>query len=280
MRLEVLVATMNQTDHSLLDKMNIRSDAFIANQCNKNEVEEFNYSGYRIKYFSFAEKGVGLNRNNALMRSEGDISVLADDDLVYVDNYDEIIKEQFAQNPETDIIIFNLIEKFPKEYVIKKKYKINYSNYMRFGTARIAFRTESITKNGISFNIHFGGGARYSAGEDTLFLTDCLKKGLNIIAVPVFIAYLSDTRESTWFRGYTDKFFKDKGVLFYYISKKWAYLLCLQFCIRHRAKFENEKNFFDALKFMLQGINEEKSTGASRKWYSMLMDGYDKGRDL
>lgn len=258
MKIEVLIATMDQTDYSLLDKMNIQSNAFIANQCNKNEVEEFSYKGYRIKCFSFVEKGVGLNRNNALMRSEGDISVIADDDLVYVDNYDEIIREQFVQNPEADVIIFNLIEKPRKRYIIKKKHRVNYSNYMRFGTARIAFKTESITKNGISFNIHFGGGTRYSAGEDTLFLTDCLKKGLNIIAVPVFIAYLSDERESTWFRGYTDKYFKDKGVLFYYISKRWAYLLCLQFCMRHRAKFENEKSFSDALKFMLEGIREEK----------------------
>lgn len=219
MKLEVLVATMHQTDHSLLEKMNIQSDAIIANQCDRNEVEDFEYNGHKIKYISFAERGVGLNRNNALMRAKGDITVIADDDMVYVDNYSEIIKEQFKQNPEADVIIFNLYEKKPSRYIIKEKFKVNFKNYMRFGAARIAFRTRRITKNGICFNQHFGGGTEHSAGEDVLFLTDCLKKKLNIIAVPVFIAYLTEDRESTWFEGYTDKFFKDKGVLFYYISK-------------------------------------------------------------
>ena len=41
MTLQVLVATMHQTDHSLLEKMNIQSDAIVVNQCNRNEVERF-----------------------------------------------------------------------------------------------------------------------------------------------------------------------------------------------------------------------------------------------
>lgn len=259
MKLEVLVATMHQTDHSLLEKMNIQSDAIIANQCDRNEVEDFEYNGHKIKYISFAERGVGLNRNNALMRSKADISVIADDDLAYVDNYDEIIKEQFIKNPDADVIIFNLIEERPTRHIIRKRYKVNYCNYMRFGAARIAFKTKSITKNGISFNIHFGGGTEHSAGEDVLFLTDCLKKKLNIIAVPVSIAYLTEARESTWFEGYTDKFFKDKGILFYYISKRWAKLLCLQFVIRRRYMFKEDKSIIEAFKLMLQGIEKEKT---------------------
>ena len=66
MSLEVLVATMFQTDYSLPEKMNIQSDAIIANQCERNEVVEFDFNGYRIKYLSFAERGVGLNRTTLL----------------------------------------------------------------------------------------------------------------------------------------------------------------------------------------------------------------------
>ncbi len=189
MKVEVLVATMDQLDHSLLKKMNIQSDAIITNQCNRNEVETIKYNTHDIRYYSFREKGVGLNRNNALMRAKGDISIFADDDLVYVDNYAEIIKKQFLENPTADVIIFNLIEEKPKRYIIKEKFNVGYLNYMRFGAARIAVKTRSITKNGIFFNLHFGGGTEHSAGEDVLFLTDCLKKKLNIIAVPVPIAY-------------------------------------------------------------------------------------------
>lgn len=258
MNLQVLVATMDQNDYSLLGKMNIQSDVIVANQTNINKVEEFNYNNHQVKYLSFNEKGVGLNRNNALMRATADICLLADDDMVYMDNYQELVKEQFKQNPTADVIIFNLYEENPTRYIIKDKFKVNFMNYMRFGAVRIAFRTNSITKNGIYFNQHFGGGTEHSSGEDSLFLTECIKKKLNIIAVPVYIATLTEERESTWFKGYNDKFFKDKGILFYYISKRWSKLLCLQFAIRHRNKFKDEKTVQEAFQIMLKGINEEK----------------------
>ena len=73
MKVQVLVATMNQRDHSLPERMHLETDAIISNQCERNEVETFDYRGHRVKMYSFAERGVGLNRNNALMRADGDI---------------------------------------------------------------------------------------------------------------------------------------------------------------------------------------------------------------
>jgi len=256
MNVQVLVATMNQTDHSLLDKMNIQSDAIVANQCDRNEIEEFEYKGHRIKYLSFAERGVGLNRNNALMRADADICILADDDIVYIDGYVEKIIKIFNENPKADVIIFNLVENSNNRYIIKKKFRVRFYNYMRFNTPRIAFRLKKITKCGITFNLHFGGGADYSAGEDTLFLHDCLKNKLKIIAVPEYIATVTNNRESTWFKGYTDKFFIDRGALFARISERWAWLLCLQFAIRHRKKFKNSQSWYKAFWLMLKGIKE------------------------
>lgn len=259
MKVEVLVATMNQNDHSLLDKMNIQSNCIIANQCNKNEIEDFIYKGYNIKFLSFAERGVGLNRNNALMRAKADISIIADDDMIFIDNYEDKIKRIFNDNPKADVIILNLIESTNQRFQIKKKFKVNYKNFMRFGAARLVFRTKSVTKHGISFNLHFGGGTDYSAGEDVLFLNDCLKKDLNVIAVPDFIAELLEGRESTWFKGYTDKYFIDKGILYSSISKKWAWLLGLLFSLRRRNLFRKDKTWKEAYKLILQGIKKNKS---------------------
>lgn len=256
MKVQVLVATLNQSDYSLLEKMNIQSDAIISNQCDRNLIEKFNYKGHDITFMSFAEKGVGLNRNNALMRASADICLIADDDLVYVDGYVNIVKKAFEDNPDADVIIFNLYEENEKRFVIKKKFRVHFFNFMRFGAPRIAFRTRSIQKNGITFNLIFGGGTEYSAGEDTLFLHECLKKKLKIIAVPEYIARLTETRDSSWFKGYTDKFFIDRGALFACMSKKWAKLLSLQFCLRHRKIFEQEKTWLEAYRLMKKGINE------------------------
>ena len=40
MNIEVLVATMNQKDFSLIKKMNLHGDAVIINQCGKEEYTE------------------------------------------------------------------------------------------------------------------------------------------------------------------------------------------------------------------------------------------------
>jgi len=176
--------------------------------------------------------------------------------MIFVDGYVDIVKKHFRENPDVDVIIFNLLERNSSRYVIKKKFRVRYWNFMRFGAARLVFKTRSVTKHGISFNLHFGGGADYSAGEDTLFLYDCLKHGLKIIAVPDAIAILTNDRGSSWFEGYTDKYFYDKGVLFAAMSKRWSKLLCLQFAIRRRKLFEKEKTWYEAYKLMLKGLED------------------------
>lgn len=98
-KVEVLVAAMHQHDHSLLEKMHIKTDAIIGNQCDNNSVEIFKWNNHTIKYLNFAERGVGLNRNNALMRASGDYCLFADDDMIYVDDYAEKVEKAFFNIP-------------------------------------------------------------------------------------------------------------------------------------------------------------------------------------
>lgn len=237
MTIQVLVAAMNQIDHSLPKKMNINSDAIVGNQCDHNSIEEYEWEGHTIKYLNFAERGVGLNRNNALMRATGDICLFADDDMVYVDEYVDIVCKAFEKYPDADVIAFNLREKEPTRYIIEHEGKVGYFNYLRYGAARVAVRLESIRKNGIAFNLCFGGGTEYSHGEDNIFLTDCLKKGLKIYAVPETIAVLTEERVSTWNKGYDEKYLQDQGILYRTISRRLWRLLCLQDALRRRKSY-------------------------------------------
>lgn len=249
MRIQVLVAAMHQEDHSLLQKMNIQSAVIIGNQCDKNSVETFDYNGHKVTYLNFAERGVGLNRNNALMRATGDICLFADDDMEYVDDYCGVIQDAFKQLPDADVIIFNLEEEKPTRYVIRKLEKVGYLNYLRYGTARVAFRLKSVRKNGIYFNQCFGGGTEHCHGEDNIFLTDCIKAKLKIYAVPKTIAKLTEERESTWNSGYDEKYLIDQGCLYRAISRRWWKLLCLQDAIR-RGKRDYQKSWLSAYKIM------------------------------
>ncbi|KQL42437.1 hypothetical protein AN960_00280 [Bacillus sp. FJAT-25509] len=255
MKLEVLVSTMHQKDNSLLEKMNIHSNAIFINQCDKVIFEEFPYKGNIIRFLSFNERGIGLSRNNALMRATGDICLFADDDVIYNDEYENIVLNAFKGDPNADIIIFNvpsLNKERENTAEIKRNSQVNYFNFMRYGAVSIAFKRESIKKANVYFSLLFGGGAKYSAGEDTLFLFECLQKGLKISTNTAQIGTVSQ-KDSTWFRGYNKKYFYDKGILYATLSKKLSYLLILQYAIRKHNLYKNEMGMIQAIKYMSEG---------------------------
>lgn len=45
---------------------------------------------------------------------------------------------------------------------------------------------------------------------------NCIKKGLRVYALPIEIGE-EKARPSTWFQGYTEKFFYDRGVLYHHL---------------------------------------------------------------
>lgn len=73
MKIQMLVSAVNQDVRTLAERMNIRTDAVIINQCGAFGYEEYERGNHTIRCYSFRERGVGLSRNNALMRRCGDI---------------------------------------------------------------------------------------------------------------------------------------------------------------------------------------------------------------
>ncbi|TDM03847.1 glycosyltransferase family A protein [Macrococcus carouselicus] len=256
----VLVSTMYQRDYSILKKMNISSAAVIINQDDIEKREHFDFKGYPIKFISKKERGVGKSRNLALSESTGSISVIADDDLVYVQNYEEIIIKAFEEFPDADMIVFEVpsINDQREDKAITKRAQVRWYNSFRYPAYKMAVRTESVKKNNLQFSLEYGGGARYSHGEDSIFITDFLKKGLKVYSYPVKIAEVNH-QESTWFTGHDESFFTNKGALFYEISTQYYQLLALQFLARHRSLYkENQFTFTQAYKMMMKGADTRK----------------------
>ncbi len=242
MKIQVLAAAMNQSDHSLIEKMNIRTDAIIGNQCDRNSVEEFQINGHTIKYLNFNERGVGLNRNNSLIRATGDILVFADEDEVFADNYDGIIKKAYSELPDADAIIFNISTigdfAFAGRRSNNEIRRVRFYNCFNYGTVRLTVRNDSVTSCNITFHRQFGGGAPYSSGEDSLFIADLLKNRLKVYTYPAVIATVDQT-ESTWFKGYTKKYFYDKGAFFSALPYKCGRLLCTALLLKNRKSMFN-----------------------------------------
>lgn len=197
-KLEVLISTMNRENFDFLNKMNLKCDAIVINQNSKLSNNEFQLNNCNIKIYNDFGKGLSRSRNLAILYSNADYCVLCDDDVIYEDDYSIKILTAFKKIPDADIIIFNtnsVNNDRKKEYKIKKIRKS--PKYKYYGSVRIAFKRKSIIKNNIWFNLLFGSGSKYSAGEESLFLKEARAKKLKIYEYPATIATV-DYSESSW----------------------------------------------------------------------------------
>lgn len=252
--MEVLLSTMYCNDLNFLTDIKLESDCIIVNQLGSLPTGLYNYNNYRVKVMTFSEKGIGLSRNNALMRAESDIALFTDHDMVFNSDYKNIILDSFQKNPRADVILFNVPSLNPKRptAAIKKATRLNKFNCLKYGAVNIAVRTEQIKKKNLYFSLMFGGGADYSSGEDSLFLLSCLEKKLKIFSSPEIIGWVKQ-EESTWFGGYNKKYLFDKGAFWSAAMGKSGFLYCVQDVLRHKKKWNTSLSIGEVLHIMLLG---------------------------
>lgn len=255
-RIEVLVACMHQKDDSLYKEMNLQTDVVLANQCDEHGYKEFIQPDRNIvQLISSADRGVGKNRNKALSYATGEYIICADQDMIFVDCYAAKIEDAFKKFPKADMIIFNLeyLNRFTPGKKQTQKYKrLHLWNSMRYGTARAVIRRGAIEKNCLSFSTMYGGGARFNSGEDSLFIREAFKKGLKIYIAPTVIAKVKQ-EESSWFTGFNDKYFIDKGILIANAFPVLKYLFVYYFAFGKR-NVSKDYNFLKICKLMKQGF--------------------------
>lgn len=257
MEIEVLVAAMNQSDLSLYDKMNLKCNAVIANQCGKWDYCE----SEKVRMISSATKGVGINRNIALECSKADILLFADDDIVYYDGELKGVLEAFEKLPRADVIFFGM--DMVRGGEIYKKHRrrtkrLHIWNSLNYGTCFMAVRKSSVQKNSLCFTELFGGGAIYSCGEDSLFIRDALSCGLKVYSYD-YVLGKCIRDESSWFKGYDEKFLFDKGAWVAAAFPRMKHLMKLYFS--KSAANRAQCSYSKALKYVNKGIKAYRSLG-------------------
>lgn len=254
MRLQVLVSTLKQGNNSdLVKRMNINSDAIVINQCEIDSANFYEENKCKIEWYNSSERGLSKSRNMALNKATGDICIFADDDLIYVDNMEQLVINEFKKEPNVDIIVFQVegINRKFKKYYHSERY-LGYISALKVSSVEIAFRLSSIKKNSIAFNEKFGAGALYEMGEENIFLYECLRNRLRIKYVPIKIADLY-IGKSSWFKGYNDKYFRDLGAIYAEMSRHLSWFLIIQFAFRKYNLYKQQKTLLNAIINMFQG---------------------------
>lgn len=256
MKVQVLASVMNENLSELASRMRLESDAVIINQCHRLGFEEMELGGHSVRFFSFPDRGVGRSRNEAILRAEGDICLFSDADIVYEPGYGDAVAAEFERNRNADMILFNVdVEEERRTYFITRRKRVRWYNCGRYGAVSFAVRRDSLLSSGVTFSLLFGGGAKYSNGEDSLFLKEFMDKGYKVYTAPVTIARETGGG-STWFEGYHEKFFRDRGVLYRYLYGRFAQIMALRFLLAHKRRLCAQVPLKQAYGWMKAGVRE------------------------
>lgn len=233
-KLEVLCVTMHQTDFSKIREMNIHSDVVFANQAADTKFEEYPFEGHLARMITTDTRGVGINRNLALLYARGEICLFADDDVVYESDMESKVLREFEAHPDADVIIFHL-ESNTRGSVKKRKTTKKCSRFTRmpWGTVRVAFRLKSMKKANAWFTTLFGGGCLFPSGEDSLWLTEVRRKGLTMYVSDKTIGTVCQ-KTSTWFTGYDEKYYFARGAFYQCARPKLRGLWMCYYLLRTR----------------------------------------------
>lgn len=257
MKIEVLLSCMHQKDFDIVEKVNIKSDAVIINQCNYNSIEEKNFSFGKVIKVNTTERGLSKSRNMALKYASADVCLLCDDDEVLYDNYSDIITKAF-EKLEGDVIVFNVVSKNlksrPQEKLFKRIKRIPF--YKSYSSVHIAFKLKSIINSNIKFDTEFGSGSGvYSFAEDSLFFADVHRNKLKSYQYPAKIGDLY-SQKSSWFTGYNEKYFYETGA---FLSRAYPHLKYIFMRYYPTKLYSKSKvSIFSMLYYIFHGIIKQE----------------------
>ncbi len=164
-------------------------------------VHQLTHSSYKIlpnelkrtdvKIYYLEGSGLSKSRNLAISKTIAEIAIIADDDVSYCDKYFDDVIEVYKNNPPMDVVCFKInttdSESEYKNYPeLNHDLSISIPHYV--SSIEITFKPERIRGKGIQFDTRFGLGSKFlPAGEEDIFINDCIKNDLEVHYFPYYI---------------------------------------------------------------------------------------------
>lgn len=254
MKLEVLLSCMHQQDFSLVESSGLTGDVLIINQCDRDGFSQIPTKKGLARMYSTRERGLTRSRNMAIEKSTADVCLLCDDDEVFQPDYEEIITGAYEKLPKADVIVFNMTNR-PASLGNRVR-RLHFPYTCRVSSWQISFRRRSLLDAGVRFDTLLGAGTGNGGEEELKFLTDCRRAGLSIYYVPEAIASVAQ-ESSTWFHGYTEDYFENRGATTRYIlGLPLACLYAVYYAVSKRSLYTLSPR--RALSATLRGIRDNK----------------------
>ena len=268
--MQTLLSVMEKGDPvSYIEKLNIRTDALIINQCDRDGERDELRNGQSVRVIERNERGLSRSRNLALENAMDDICIFCDNDIRYTDDAPRVITDAFARHPEAGIICFFIERPERHEPVRKTEGSMSKKDMMRIFSPEMAVRRSRL--GSLKFDEDFGAGALYKMGEENIFLFEAARRKIERIYVPLRIGETLPNK-SSWFTAYDRDFYIARGAGYEAMDGKLWHLLTWQNLIRKRREYRDTISMRDAYKAMKEGRREYR-----KKLKEQDSDGCDQG---
>lgn len=258
MKLEVLMSCMHQIDDTLVQNAGLTGDVLVINQCDCTGYAEYKTTSGTARMFSTQERGLTKSRNQAIRNAKADVCLICDDDETFIPDYEHRILNAYEELPEADLIIFKIANR-PSSFK-DKVMRLRFPMTMKVSSWQISFRRERLLQSGVFFDELLGAGSGNGAEEELKFLLDCERAGLKIFYVPELIASVAQEK-STWFDGFNETFFENRGATTKYIlGSGLAFVYALYYIIRKRPLYQSNITPMRAFRAIMKGIREDRIT--------------------
>lgn len=263
MKLEVLMSCMHQADDALVRQSGLTGDVVVINQCDRDGYDECATARGTARTYATRQRGLTRSRNLAIRESKADVCMLCDDDEVFVPDYEQRILEAYEGLPQADVIVFKMVN-HPTP-LPDRVTRLKFPRTMQVSSWQISFRRQRLLEAGVWFDELLGAGSGNGAEEELKFLLDCERAGLAIWYVPVEIARVGQ-EHSTWFSGFTEEFFENRGATTRYIlGLPAASAYAVYYVARKRKLYGGQLSPGKALLAIFRGIREDKITRQARE---------------
>lgn len=229
--LEILISTKDRDNLDFLNNIFVNNNAHSNPILIINQTQNLNFScpySDNINLINVNEVGLSKSRNLAIENAKADICLLADDDIVYENNFGSIVLNAFNINPSADIITFKMSDLNGNSF---KDYPVvinhNKKSLSFVNSVVIAFRRNSIISNKVFFDENFGLGSTFQTADEYVFLRNAMSLNLNIVFHNEVI--LSHPIDSSGKDVASDRILFAKGALFYKYYNIFSFLKLIHY---------------------------------------------------
>lgn len=270
MEFEILISTMNRTDPGFLDPMFALVGGpvypiLIVNQTTPDQLLETDLPNVRV--INSMERGLSQSRNLAIDNARGEVCLVADDDVLYLPDFDKVVISAHRDLPEVPVITFKMEDEEGHDF--RKYPDISIHNTKTVESVNgvvISFKRDKLRKAKVYYNPHFGLGCTFGSANEYVFMRNVLSAGLQagFVSKPILRHPVISSGQDHG----SDRALRARAALQYKYYGFWSYLWVIKYCrfllahgyIGRRELKQKIKLGFEGIRTYRKLLKEKKET--------------------